>query len=90
MMTDQNKQDLRHAALDALVRLPRLYQTVDQVRMGVFRLLPFEISKDDVRDALEFLIGLRTAERINDPFGSEKLYKATAEGILLHERSQAS
>ncbi|NQT94310.1 MAG: hypothetical protein HQ559_16240 [Lentisphaerae bacterium] len=86
MITDLERQDLRHAVLHVLAPRTPLYLSAGSIAQPIRRLLPFDFSLDDVRAALQFQVGLGNVEQTDDPFGSEKVYRITSNGTLAYER----
>jgi hypothetical protein len=86
-LTNEQKEDLRGAALQALaVRHPAAL-TPRQVFHAVKKELPFLFEEGDLAAALELLRGLRLCEWIISEFGGTKYWRATSDGVLHYERA---
>ncbi|MBU4459196.1 MAG: hypothetical protein KJ579_01405 [Verrucomicrobia bacterium] len=90
-MNNQQKDDLRHAALQFLYERSLLAFAPEAVARLTYRrgMVDFEPTLDDARAALELLRGLGLVEAIRDPLGSAVSYKITAAGTLAVERGEA-
>ena len=85
-MSDEDKQDLRHAVRDVVaVRHPSAL-TARAIRRSVLNEVVFPVTELDVEAAAELLVsdGQLSVER--DPLGITKFYKATVAGVLAYER----
>lgn len=69
-----------------LANRPGLALAPDAVTRGLRHSGAFDLAT--VNAALSFLVDLRQVDEIADSLGSSKYYRATAEGILAHERGQ--
>jgi hypothetical protein len=86
-LTPEQKQDLRHATLAALaIRAPAAL-TVRQLHRAVKKDMDFLFEETDVLAALEIIKGLKFAEDTVDELGTTRYWRATAEGVLHHERA---
>ena len=86
-LDNQQKEDLRHAALAALaVRAPAALST-RQLARAVKRDLDFLFEETDVAAALALLEGLKLAESAVDNLGTTTYWRASAAGVLKHERA---
>lgn len=88
MMTNLEKQDLRHAVLGLLVRRRGPAFSAGQIAAGLRREIAFDFDAHDVSDACRFLDDMDECEMIPDPYGAEQLWRANAKGMLAHERRQ--
>ena len=86
-LTNEQKEDLRHAAREALVLRHPAALSVRQLTKPVKKELPFLFEEADLTAALEVLRGLRHAEWTMDELGGTKYWRATSEGVLAQERS---
>lgn len=88
MITDAQKQDLRHAVLGYLARRPTF--AFDQFAIARYltahRHLDFRVSDADVVDACTLLLSLNLIQSSNDPLGASRYYQATGAGVLQDER----
>ncbi|MDE2101206.1 MAG: hypothetical protein KGL39_28430 [Patescibacteria group bacterium] len=87
-LTNEQKEELRHAALQAAaIRFPAAL-TARQITRAVKKELPFLFEEMDVEAALELLQGFRPAliEFGQDEMGATKYWRATSEGVLKMER----
>lgn len=82
------KEEARHGALAFLAERPAVSHSVAAIRRGVNR-EGGDFSEPEIREAAELLAGLELAEVTPDPLGSTRYYKATAAGVLAHERGRA-
>jgi hypothetical protein len=86
-LDNQQKEDLRHATLAALaVRAPAALST-RQLARAVKRDLDFLFEESDAAAALALLEGLKLAESAVDDLGTTTYWRATAAGVLKHERA---
>jgi hypothetical protein len=86
MITSEEKEMLRHAALEVLtVRHPAAL-AIDGVHRRVAYQLDFKAAIGDVESALEFWKSQGYASFNYDAAGSTKYWQATASGVLFIER----
>lgn len=86
-MEDSDIPFFRRAVRAHLAERPSVSQSAETVHRHVSR--EFECSIPDVENALSFLAALNHLKSAHDPLGGKTLfYKATAEGILAHERGE--
>lgn len=90
-LTQQQREDLRHAALAFLADRPRLAFAPEAVARIVYRkgLVDFDPPVEATEAALRMLTGLELTEEIVDPLGASLTYRVTAKGVLQHERQVA-
>jgi len=86
-LTSEQKEDLRHAVLAALVVRHPAALTPRQLFHAVKKELDFLFEETDLVAALELLRGLKFAEWIVNELGGTKYWRATSEGVLHQERS---
>ena len=87
ILTNEQKEDLRHAVLEALaVRHPAALAPRQLVR-AVKKEVPFLFEETDVTAACEILRGLLFAEFTLDELGGTKYWRATSNGVIHFERS---
>ncbi len=84
-MTPQ--EETRHDCLAYLAARPTLSFPSEAVTRGVRR-EGAAWTEQQVREALELLVGLGLATATRDPLGSTYYYQATAAGVLAHERGR--
>jgi hypothetical protein len=88
MIDDIQKEQLRHTTMAVLaIRHPNAL-TRKQVQNRVAMEVDFEVGLPDVVSALAFLKELGHVQSIPDEFGATEHWKATAQGVVTHERSQ--
>lgn len=89
-LTNEQKSDLRHAAVEFLRPRALLAFAPEAVARLTYRrgLVDFEPAPEDAREALELLRGLGLVEAIRDPLGAGVSYKITAAGVLAVERGE--
>lgn len=86
-LTNEQKQDLRHAALAALaIRAPAAL-ALRQLFNAVKKEVDFLFEDADLTAALEYLAGLGLAKADVDDLGSTKYWSATTAGIQKFERA---
>ena len=89
ILTNAQKEELRHATLEALaVRHPAALAP-RQLFRAVKKDLPFLFEEDDLVAALETLRGVLFAEFTVDELGSTKYWRATSNGVFHFERALA-
>ena len=81
------KEECRHDCLAFLAARPTLSFPAEAVTRGTRRDGAAH-TEQDVREALELLVGLDLATASRDPLGSTYYYQATAAGVLAHERGR--
>ena len=86
-LKNEQKEDLRTAALTALVVRHPAALTPRQLFNAVKKELDFLFEESDLVAALEILRGLKFAEWIINEVGSTKYWRATSEGVLHQERA---
>lgn len=85
-MNANENEMLRHAVLECLVlRHPNAVLTAG-VRRAVTSQLPFAVTEQECRGALEVLAGLGLVKNEVDEMGSSQWWTATALGVLKQER----
>ena len=87
-LSSLEKQDLRHAVLYVFANRPGADLVPGQVRQSVLRLLPFPATVADVAEAIAFHASLGHVAEELDQWGSETIYKITAQGTLAYERDK--
>lgn len=86
-LTNEQKEDLRHAVLEALaVRHPAAL-SVPQLARAVKKVTPYLFEESDVTAALEILKGMLFADFTLDELGSTKYWRATSNGVIHFERA---
>lgn len=87
----EQKEELRHAALDALaVRAPAALAP-RQVLNAVKKEIPFHVELHELVAALELLAGVKPeplAEFVTDDLGATRYWRATSAGVLKAERDE--
>lgn len=86
-LTNEQKQDLRHAVRCALVVRHPAALSPRQLFNAVKKELDFLFETADVEAALEFLRGIGHAEFVADELGAGRYARATSAGVLAHERN---
>jgi hypothetical protein len=86
MPDPQRNESARRETLRFLCDRSLLAHTPAAIRNGVNR-EGFDFAKDEILGALDVLRGLSLIEAITEPLGSSRVYKATAAGVLHHERN---
>lgn len=79
------KEDARRETLRFLAERHQLAHEVSAVRRGVNR-AGFDFDDTEILAALDILIGLGLVQGIRAPLGATFTFKATAKGVLEHER----
>lgn len=89
-MTNQQKEQLRHAALEYLAgQSTRTFSPTALKRMIMLKdLVDFAFVEEDLMEALAVLEGFKYVVAHRDPLGSSLHIQITAEGVLFHERNQ--
>jgi hypothetical protein len=88
------KEDCRRAVRDFLVNRSVLafsaHAIADALKKGRSgnRRSGSDFSVEEVKAALQFEVGAGRVSETHDPQGATPYYKATAEGVLFHERNQ--
>jgi hypothetical protein len=85
-LSNENKETLRIATLEALVAYHPAALSAKQLHRRVVASVDFQPALEDVDAALEFLKSDSRVEVIPDEFGSTKYFRATAGGVRTIER----
>jgi len=85
-MTNEEKEELRRATLQAVAIRHPAALTVKQIARAVKREVPFLFEESDLTAALELLAGLSLVEFAVEELGVTKYWRATAAGVLKIER----
>jgi hypothetical protein len=90
MLPQLQREELRYAVREQLVIAKTVALSADMLQRRVerARLLDFSFTTADVEDALAVIVGLEHAREEPHPLGATKYYRATAAGVLAHERGQ--
>ena len=90
-MNPSQREQLRKATLSLLARRQTYDLDVWQIKFHLIeqKRLLFEFTEEDVAECLAFLIGMGLVEEIRGELGASVTYKATSQGVLLHERNFA-
>lgn len=88
-MTNDQKEQLRQAALEVLVACHPIPRPFHAIHRNVERELTFPFTHDDLLSAIQFLGDLSLLEFTVDDLGSTKWYRATPAGCLKIERSSS-
>ena len=90
-ISQQEREDLRHALLKFLAERPGLAFEPEPVARLLRRrgLIDFDPPIGAVEAALRLLQGMELVDEIVDPLGASLSYRATAKGVLHHEREVA-
>jgi len=88
MLTHEQKEELRHAALEALVIRAPAALSVRQLARAVKKEVPFLFEETDLTAALAILHGHLPplVMSTNDELGSSQYWSATTPGVLFIER----
>lgn len=86
-LTNEQKEELRHAVLEALVLRHPAALSPRQLHRAVKKELPFLFEEAEVVGACEILRGLTLAEFTVDELGGTKYWRATSQGVIHHERA---
>lgn len=86
-----NREFIRKTVLKFLAERFRLAFEPDQIEHIIRRrtLVDFDIDVEDVRLALEVLLGMGLIEIVIEKLGATKYYKITAQGIIENERIES-
>ena len=87
-MTTQEKELLRHAALEALAARQGIALTVAGIARRVRTEVDFKFTDEELRAELDFLMSLGFVGFDFDELGSTSYWKVTAKGVLHYERKQ--
>lgn len=89
-MTNEEKQQLREAVIEYLAKRPAAKFTVSTITRMVSKrgLIDFDVTEQDVAEALAVLEGYAFVSADYPKFGSVKQYQATSEGVMFHERGE--
>jgi hypothetical protein len=89
-LSPQQKEDLRHAALEFLYERSLLAFAPEAVARLTYRrgMVDVEPSAADAREALELLRGLGLVDAVPDKLGGSIHYRITAAGTLARERGE--
>jgi hypothetical protein len=86
MLTPDQREQLRHVLLEALVvRAPAAYP-LRALRRAIAHDVPFPCGDADLEAALQFRVDAGHLAVRYDDAGSTRYWRATAEGVLAHER----
>jgi hypothetical protein len=86
MITNEQREELRHAALEFLsIRHPAAFN-LRQIHRALNRELGFLVEAADIESALQFLRGLKFTDTTPDELGSTFYWRATSEGVRAYER----
>lgn len=90
-ISQQQREDIRHAALKFLAERPKLPFGAEPLARMLYRkgLLDFDPPVEAVESALRLLQGMELVEELVDPLGASLYYRVTSKGILHHEREAA-
>lgn len=86
MITPDDKEDLRHMALEFLAVRSTGAFNLRQIRRGVEREAAFKFTDEELVGALQLLLGLKLVSQTPDTLGSTLYWQATSEGVLHYER----
>jgi len=88
MISNSQKEELRHAAREVLATRPGTALDIRGIRRRIEqgKLLDFGFDDVDLRAALAVLAGKDQITIVHDGLGSTEHFIATAEGILAFER----
>lgn len=91
-MSPEQKEQLRHAALEYLVAQHPLKRTVGAVRRWTAREVGCVVEDADVKGALALLEGMSPAlvASSKDDLGQTEFWQATSAGVLFVERGGAA
>lgn len=86
-LTPQQSSRLRHACVEYLAGRHLLAFDPSQVARLAFRerLVDFEPSVDDAKDALDLLVELGHVKRVRDELGNQHAYQISASGRIARE-----
>lgn len=90
-LDQQQREDVRHAALKFLADRPRLAFAPASVAHMIYRkgLIDFMPDVAAVEAALRLLQGMELVDELVDQLGASLTYRVTAKGVLHHEREVA-
>lgn len=86
-LTNQEKEELRHAVLEMLTTRHPAALPPAAIRRHVQRQVAFAFDDDELNSALAYLGGLGYARNVNDSLGSSQYWIATTAGVQFVERS---
>lgn len=86
ILTDAEKEDLRHAVLDVLSTRAPAALPLAGIRRRMVNEVDFDFTEADVAAVLFFLADKNLVKAETDPLGSSKWWRITADGQLAVER----
>lgn len=87
-MTNAQREELRHAALEVIASRPGTALDLTQIRRRIdqAKLVEWEYTDIDLRQALAVLIAMEFALMKHDTLGSTEYFQAESAGVLAYER----
>lgn len=83
----RNTNCRRHVRARLALTMPNAFPA-EKIRERVNEEEQTDYDAAEIAAALGFLVSLNQVETFDDPLGSKKYYRATAAGVLAHERKQ--
>ena len=89
-MTTEDKEMLRHAALETLVACHPVPRPAHAIRRKVNASVPFHFTDEELLAALELLRGMGLVSYESDHLGTTQWWVATPAGVLRVERGSTT